>query len=93
MNQKTIQLLGAGGVLATINKPGSVFSIKGRKVNGDITMKTGCVALRSANVLNDHKMYNRNGTVKLYQPQKSHQFELYIDLIKEFNGMKVQHPY
>ena len=93
MNKKTIPLLGAGGVLATINKPGSVFSIKGRKVNGEITVKVGCVAVRGSNVLNEHKIYNRGGLVKLYQPQKSHQFELYIDLIKEFNGMTVFHNY
>jgi hypothetical protein len=93
MNKKSILLIGAGGVLATINKPGSVFSIKARKVNGDVTIKTGCVALRGTNALNEHKIYNRGGLLKLYQPQKSHKFELYIDLIKEFNGMTVIHPY
>ena len=93
MNKKTIPLLGAGGVLAQVNKPGSVFSIKARKVNGDVTLKYGCVALRGTNVLNEHKVYNRGGLLKLYQPQSSHKFEIYIDLIKEFNGMTVFHNY
>lgn len=91
--KKTIPLLGQGGVLAQINKPGAVFSIKARKVSGDITVKTGCVAIRSANVLNEHKIYNRSGLIKLFQPASSHKFEIYIDLIKEFNGMTVFHNY
>lgn len=93
MKNKIIPLVGHGGVLSQINKPGAVFSIKARKVNGDMTNKTGCVAVRGSNVLNEHKIYNRGGLLKLYQPQASRNFEIYIDLIKEFNGMTVFHNY
>ena len=89
----TIPLTGEGGVLSRMNKPGAIFSVKFRKVDGSVSQKIGCMLASSANGLAEHKKQNRSGLLKLYQPSKNHHFECYMDFMKEFNGMTVFHPY
>lgn len=91
--KQTIALTGEGGVLSQVNRPGAVFSIKARKVDGSITEKIGCTRLPVANGLEERKKMNRNGLLRLSQPAKSRTFDLCIDLIVEFNGMRVMHNY
>jgi hypothetical protein len=90
---RTIPLTGEGGVLALMSKPGAVFSIKFRKVDGGISQKIGCMLAPSGNGLNEHKKRNRSGIVNLFQPAKNHKFECYMDIMVEFNGMTIFHPY
>lgn len=80
-------------MLSLMNKPSAVFGIKFRKVDGGISEKLGCMLAASSNGLSEHKKQNRSGLLKLYQPAKNHHFECYMDLLKEFNGMTVFHPY
>ncbi|MFN3378919.1 MAG: hypothetical protein ACK41O_05650 [Runella zeae] len=72
--------------------------MKYRKTNGEIGEKIGCIAASVAantktNTLNEHKKYNRNGLLRVYQPSTNRTFDVVIDLIVEFNGMTVFHNY
>ncbi|OIN61171.1 hypothetical protein [Arsenicibacter rosenii] len=91
--KKKINLVGEGGVLALVNKPGAVFSVKFRKTDGNISVKVGCTRLPTTNGLGDQKQSNRSGLLRLYQPAIDHTFDVYIDCLVEFNEMTVVHPY
>ncbi|TAF02268.1 MAG: hypothetical protein EAZ80_01605 [Runella slithyformis] len=88
-----IPISGTGSVLAQVNKPGVVFNIKFRKTNGDVSEKIGCMAVRGGSELSERKVWNRNGLLRITQPAKNHIFDVYIDLILEFNGKPVFHNY
>jgi hypothetical protein len=90
---KTIPLTGQGGVMSLMNKPGAVFAIKFRKVNGDASTKIGCMLSGSGNALTEHKRSNRGGMVKLFQPATNRLFDVYLDTLVEFNGITIFHPY
>lgn len=76
-----------------MNKPGAVFSIKFRKTDGGISEKLGCMLAPSSNGLAEHKKQNRSGLLRLFQPSLSRPFDCYMDLLVQFNGMIVFHPY
>lgn len=79
-----------GEVLAEVNKPGSVFQIGFWKADGTYTTKASVVN-RSAN-LNERKKMNRNGLLHCFQKTTAAHFDVTIDLIMEFNGMKIIRP-
>ena len=80
-----------GRVLSEVNAPNSVFDIKYRKVDGTVGTKLGCTRLATSNALNERKKMNRSGLLKLFQPSTGRQFEVYIDLLVQFNGLDIDH--
>jgi hypothetical protein len=77
-------------VLSEMCVPSVVFSLKYRKVDGNIGKKERCVLVRSSkNDLNERKKMNRNGMLLLREVGGKHDFNVYIDLLREFNGNEI----
>ncbi len=91
MNNAEKQNIIIKGVLAEINKPNNVFSIKfRRKSDGYISSKQNVTRLQtSGSTLTDRRKMNRSGVVKLYHLETQQDFDCVIDFIREFNGKKV----
>ncbi len=86
---KTIAL---SRVLAEVNRPHSIFSITYRTAAGVYGEKKDCVARSSSdNPLTERKKMNRDGKLKLMQARGGHIFEVFIDLLITFNGIKINH--
>jgi hypothetical protein len=73
-------------------RSGAVFSVKFRK-KGDymVSTKNNIVRLAKSgeNVLNARKNLTSEGRLKCFDPVNGHEFEFYVDLMVEFNGMKI----
>jgi hypothetical protein len=85
-----IQTLSVREVLSEMCQPNMVFSIKFRKVGGDTSKKERCVLVRSSgNDLSERKKMNRNGMLLLREVGGKHDFNVYIDLLREFNSNEI----
>lgn len=85
-----IQTLSIKEVLSEMCQPNCVFSIKFRKVDGNISKKEKCVLVRSSgNDLTERKKMNRNGMLLLREVGGKHDFNVYIDFLREFNGNEI----
>jgi hypothetical protein len=82
--------LSISAALGEMLVPGRVFSIGARKKNGDWTEKAKCVLVHnSRGDLNQRKYWSRNGLLKLREVGGKHEFNIYIDLLVEFNGQEI----
>lgn len=86
---KTISL---AQMLAEVNKPNSVFNLKYRKDDGSVGHKKNVVLRNGNNELNERRKMNRNGLLSIYEPASGNEREVTIDLIIEFNGLRVLRP-
>jgi hypothetical protein len=77
-------------VLSEVCRPNSVFEIRFRKDDGSFSEKNGVINRSGRH--EDRKKLNRNGLLNCYQPATDKTFSVTIDLIMEFNGMKIQRP-
>jgi len=78
-------------VLGFVNDANAVFSLSYRKAeNGQIGQKSR-LRLRDAgtNKLGNRKLMNRSGLLKLKDLDTGRSLDLYIDLLREFNGQKI----
>ena len=83
---KTIHL---SEVLSEINKVNSVFSLKYRKADGTVGFKKDAVIRNNSNVENERRKMNRNGLILIFEKESGAQRDVMIDLIIEFNGVRV----
>ncbi len=79
-------------MLAEMNKVDSIFSIKYRKSDGSTGKKHNVTLRNSSGRLTERKKYNRNGLISIYEPSTGNEREITIDLIQEFNGIRVVRP-
>jgi hypothetical protein len=77
-------------VLAEVNRPNAVFDLKYRKVDGCIGTKQRVISRNTD--LNERKKRNRDGILKIVQPASGEMRDVYIDLLKSFNGMIIKYP-
>lgn len=77
-------------VLAEVNKPGAVFSLGFWKADGTYTTKDRVVS--RSTFLDVRKKMNRNGLLKCLCKTEGKAFDVTIDLIMTFNGMKIIRP-
>lgn len=73
--------------MATVNKPGAVFSLGYYKDDGSYNEKENLI--NRAKALNDRKLMSRNGTLKLLDRNAGIPFDVTIDLIMKFNGDEI----
>lgn len=83
------QAIGISIVLSEINRPNSVFSLSYRKIDGEWGEKKRVAARKAINSLNERKKMNRSGLVKLWNLESKREFDLVIDLLETFNGVKI----
>lgn len=81
-----------GEMLAEMNSPNCVFSVRYRKDNGTVGEKKNVMLRKTTNELNDRRRYNRSGLISILVPTSGEEREITIDLIFEFNGMRVIRP-
>ncbi|TDB60104.1 hypothetical protein [Arundinibacter roseus] len=81
-------------VLSEVNKPGSVFNITYRKVDGSWGEKKSCMLRTSTHSAGgERKRMNRSGTLKLIQQSNNQLLDVYIDFLLTFNGQAINHLY
>lgn len=80
-----------GRVLSEVNSPNALFDLTYRKVDGTMGMKQGCTRLATSNALSERKKMNRSGLLKLFHRATGRTFEVYIDLLVQFNGLNIDH--
>lgn len=81
-------------VLSEINRSGSVFSIRYRRVSDALGgQKSRCsLPVRNQNgQLNERKKWNRSGQIRLVDLDTGEKFQLYIDLLTHFNETEIDH--
>jgi hypothetical protein len=76
-------------VLSEITFPGAVYSIGYRKVDGTWGEKKNATLRRNSNPLTARGKMSRSGLLKLMNRDNGKEFEIYIDLLVEFNGCEV----
>ena len=78
-------------VLSEITAEGSVFRIGFREKDGTWSEKEDVMLMNNNSQLFKRKKLSRNGLLKLHKRIGGHPFEVYIDLLVEFNGMRIEH--
>jgi len=82
----------ASQMFSEMLRSGAVFSVKFRK-KSDYTVSTKNNIVRLAksgdNLLSARKNLTTEGRLKCFDPHKGHEFEFYVDLLTEFNNMKI----
>jgi hypothetical protein len=76
-------------VLSEVNKPNSVFSIDFRKEDGNISSKKGIV---NRSLTFGRRKQNRSGILACMIPGTNQIFDVTIDLLVAFNGIKIIRP-
>ena len=87
-----MKTIGIGEMLSEMNVADAVFSIKYRKDNGSVGLKTNVKVRGIRKDLAERRKYNRNGVVGIFIPTTGEDRDITIDLITEFNGMRVVRP-
>lgn len=87
-----MKTIGIGEMLSEMNMPDAIFSIKYRKDDGSVGTKINVKARGVRNVITERRKYNRNGVIAIYVPASGEDRDITIDLIIEFNGMRVVRP-
>ena len=80
-------------VLHEVNRAGSVFAVRYRKVaNGEAGEHKRCtLRKRETNAPNQHKRWNRSGQLRLVDLDTGQTFQIYIDLLTHFNSTEIDH--
>jgi hypothetical protein len=76
-------------VLSEITTQGARFSLGYRKTDGTWGEKKNVGLRRNSNALNVRKKMSRSGRLPLLNLNTGKDFEIYIDLLVEFNGCGV----
>lgn len=76
-------------VLGRVCEPHAVFSISYRKVDGKLGKKERVRLRTQTNSLSNRKLMNTGGQLKLKDLDTGRELNIYIDLLREFNGQKI----
>lgn len=81
-------------VLSEINRTGSVFSIRYRRISdalGGHKKRCSLLVRSPTGQLNERKKWNRSGQVRLTDLDSGEKFQVYIDLLTHFNDIEIDH--